>query len=92
MNGSTKGSYVSKDGGQIELLRNSYKTTIWYSIQYNRGMNNKQLKSFYNDQVLMNESASNDPVVRLALDAMSKRNFEALEVPTGGTWYISDRH
>ena len=91
MNGSTKGSYVSKDDGQIELLRNSNKTTIWYSIQYNRGMNNKQLKSFYNDQVLMNESASKDPVVRLALDAMSKRNFEALEVPTG-TWYISDRH
>ena len=91
MNGSTIGSYVSKDDGQIELLRNSYKTTIWYSIQYNRGMNNKQLKSFYNDQVLMNESASKDPVVRLALDAMSKRNFEALEVPTG-TWYISDRH
>ena len=54
-------------------------------------MNNKQLKSFYNDQVLMNESASNDPVVRLALDAMSKLNFEALEVPAG-TWYISDRH
>ena len=92
MNGFIIGSYVSKDDGQIELLRNSNKTTIWYSIQYNRGMNNKQLKSFYNDQVLMNESASNDPVVRLALDAMSKRNFEALEVPTGGTWYISDRH
>jgi len=55
-------------------------------------MNNKQLKSFYNGQVLMNESAANDPVVRLALDAMAKRNFEALEVPTGGTWYISDRH
>ena len=91
MNGSTIGSYVSKDDGQIELLRNSNKTTIWYSIQYNRGMNNKQLKSFYNDQVLMNESACNDPVVRLALDAMSKRNFEALEVPAG-TWYISDRH
>ena len=91
MNGSTIGSYVSKDDGQIELLRNSNKTTIWYSIQYNRGMNNKQLKSFYNDQVLMNESASKDPVVRLALDAISKRNFEALEVPAG-TWYISDRH
>ena len=92
MNGSIKGSYVNKDDGQTELLRNSNILTIWYSIQYNRGMNNKQLKSFYNDQVLMNESASNDPVVRLALDAMSKRNFEALEVPTGGTWYISDRH
>ena len=91
MNGFIIGSYVSKDDGQIELLRNSNILTIWYSIQYNRGMNNKQLKSFYNDQVLMNESASNDPVVRLALDAMSKRNFEALEVPAG-TWYISDRH
>ena len=92
MNGSTIGSYVSKDDGQIELLRNSYKTTIWYIMPYNRDMNNKQLKSFYNGQVLMNESASKDPVVRLALDAMAKRNFEALKVPTGGTWYISDRH
>ena len=54
-------------------------------MPYNRDMNNKQLKSFYNGQVLMNESAANDPVVRLALDAMAKRNFEALEVPTGGT-------
>ena len=61
-------------------------------MPYNTDMNNKQLKSFYNGQVLMNESASKDPVVRLALDAMAKRNFEALKVPTGGTWYISDRH
>ena len=61
-------------------------------MPYNRDMNNKQLKSFYNGQVLMNESASKDPVVRLALDAMAKRDFQALEVPTGGTWYISDRH
>ena len=55
-------------------------------------MNNKELKSFYNWQVLMNETASKDPVVRAALDAMAKRNFETLEVATGGTWYISDRH
>ena len=33
-----------------------------------------------------------DPVVLAALDAMAKRQFQALEVPTGGTWYISDRH
>ena len=55
-------------------------------------MNNNELKSFYNGQVLMNETASKDPVVRAALDAMAKRQFQALEVPTGGTWYISDRH
>ena len=61
-------------------------------MPYNRDMNNKQLKSFYNGQVLMNETASKDPVVLAALDAMAKRNFEMLEVPTGGTWYISDRH
>ena len=59
---------------------------------YNKNMNNKELKSFYNGQVLMNETASKDPVVRAALDAMARRNFETLEVPTGGTWYISDRH
>ena len=40
----------------------------------------------------MNETASKDPVVRAALAAMAKRNFEMLEVPKGGTWYISDRH
>ena len=40
----------------------------------------------------MNETASKDPVVRAALDAMARRNFETLEVPAGGTWYISDRH
>ena len=73
--GSIKGSYVNNEDGQIELLRNSYKTTIWYIKLYNRVMNNKQLKSFCNDQVLMNESAANDPVVRLALDAMSKIYF-----------------
>jgi len=50
------------------------------------------LKAYYDGAVLMNETAAKDPVVRAALDAMAKRNFQALEVPTGGTWYISDRH
>ncbi len=50
------------------------------------------LKAYYNGAVLMNETAAKDPVVRAALDAMAKRQFQALEVPTGGTWYISDRH
>jgi len=61
-------------------------------IPYNKDMNNKPLKSYYNGAVLMNETAAKDPVVRAALDAMAKRNFQTLEVPTGGTWYISDRH
>jgi len=55
-------------------------------------MNNKELKSYYNGAVLMNETAAKDPVVRAALDAMAKRNFQTLEVPSGGTWNISDRH
>ena len=88
----TGGLSESYDDLQTELLRNINNPTIWYIMPYNRDMNNKQLKSFYNGQVLMNETASKDPVVRLALDAMAKRNFQALEVPTGGTWYISDRH
>ena len=51
-----------------------------------------KLQKHFNGAVLMNETAANDPVVRMALDAMEKRQFQALEVPTGGTWYISDRH
>tara|TARA_B100000212_G_scaffold250840_1_gene191986 strand:+ start:276 stop:437 length:162 start_codon:yes stop_codon:yes gene_type:complete len=51
-----------------------------------------KLKSYYNGAVLMNDTAANDPVVKAALDAMAKRNFQALKAPTGGTWYISDRH
>ena len=60
-------------------------------MHYNKSMN-KKLTPYYNGAVLMNETAANDPVVRMALDAMAKRQFQALEVPTGGTWYISDRH
>ena len=51
-----------------------------------------QLKAYYNGAVLMNDTAAHDPVVRAALDAMAKRNFQQLKAPTGGTWYISDRH
>jgi len=62
-------------------------------LLYNKDMNKtNNLKAYYDGAVLMNETAAKDPVVRAALDAMAKRNFQALEVPTGGTWYISDRH
>ena len=62
-------------------------------MPYNKDMNKtSKLKAYYNGAVLMNETAAKDPVVRAALDAMAKRNFQTLEVPTGGTWYISDRH
>ena len=60
-------------------------------MHYNKSMN-KKLTPYYNGAVLMNETAANGRVVRMALDAMAKRQFQALEVPTGGTWYISDRH
>jgi hypothetical protein len=33
-----------------------------------------------------------DPAVKAALDAMSKRNFEPQEINRYGVWYISDRH
>ena len=52
----------------------------------------KKLKSYYNGCVYMNDTAAKDPVVRATLDEMAKRNFQALKAPTGGTWYISDRH
>jgi len=62
-------------------------------MHYNKDMNKTTpLKAYYNGAVLMNDTAANDPVVRAALDAMAKRNFQQLKVPTGGTWYISDRH
>ena len=40
----------------------------------------------------MNKSAMQDPAVKAALDAMSKRNFEPQEINRYGIWYISDRH
>ena len=54
-------------------------------------MNNK-LTPMFNGCVLMNETAIKDKAVMAALTAMSKRNFEPLPTPRGGTWNISDRH
>ena len=75
--------------------------TNWYSlpstshpIRYNKNMNNKQLKSYYGGRVMMNDTASKDPAVLAALEAMQQRNWEDLKSPSGhyGHWNISDRH
>jgi len=55
-------------------------------------MFDNKLQPIYNGRVLANKSAINDPVVQAVLKEMSLRNFEPLPHPTGGTWYISDRH
>ena len=55
-------------------------------------MYNKDLTPIYDGRVLVNKSAMQDPVLMAVLADMAKRNFEPLEQPTGGTWWISDRH
>ena len=55
-------------------------------------MFNKDLTPMYQGRVLMNKSAMKDPVVKAALDAMAKRNFEPQRINKYGVWYISDRH
>ena len=55
-------------------------------------MFNDKLQPIYDGKVLVNQSAMDNPIVQSALKEMSKRNFEPLEQPTGGTWWISDRH
>ena len=57
-------------------------------------MNNKTLKSYYGGRVMMNDTASKDPAVLAALEAMQARNWEDLKTPSGhyGYWNISDRH
>ena len=55
-------------------------------------MFDSNLKPIYDGQVLVNESAMNDPAVKAALFAMSKRNFEPQEINNHGVWYISDSH
>ena len=55
-------------------------------------MKNNKLIPMFNGCVLMNETAIQDQAVMAALTAMSKRNFEPLPTPRGGTWNISDRH
>tara|TARA_B100000214_G_scaffold302495_1_gene233097 strand:- start:49 stop:261 length:213 start_codon:yes stop_codon:yes gene_type:complete len=69
-------------------------------IHYNKSVNktgfqsmfNKDLTPMYDGRVLMNKSAMKDPVVKAALDALAKRNFEPQEINRYGVWYISDRH
>ena len=55
-------------------------------------MFNKDLTPIYDGRVLVNKSAMQDPVIQAVLADMAKRNFEPLEQPTSGTWWISDRH
>ena len=55
-------------------------------------MFDNQLRPIYNGRVLVNKTAIQDPAVKAALDAMSKRNFEPQEINRYGVWYISDRH
>ena len=55
-------------------------------------MFNDKLQPIYDGRVLVNGSAMQDPAVKAALDAMSKRNFEPQEINRYGVWYISDRH
>ena len=52
----------------------------------------KKLIPLYNGAVMVSPNCLNDPAVMAALESMSKRNFQPLPSPTGGTWYISDRH
>ena len=52
----------------------------------------KKLQPYYDGRVLMNDTASNDPVVRSVLDDLEKRNF-TFHTTTGiQRWNISDRH
>ena len=55
-------------------------------------MFDRNLKPMYDGRVLMNQSAMNDPIVQAALKEMAKRDFAPLPTPTGGTFWISDRH
>tara|TARA_B100001113_G_scaffold169818_1_gene138918 strand:- start:300 stop:533 length:234 start_codon:yes stop_codon:yes gene_type:complete len=66
-----------------------------YAMPYNKNMNKtNELKSYYGGRVMMNDTASKDPVVLAALEAIQKRNWEDLKSPSGhyGYWNISDRH
>ena len=44
------------------------------------------------EEVLVNQSAMDNPIVQSALAEMSKRNFEPQRINRYGVWYISDRH
>ena len=51
-----------------------------------------KLQPYYDGRVLMNDTASNDPVVRSVLDDLEKRNFTFHTATGMQTWNISDRH
>ena len=66
-----------------------------HPMPYNKNMNKtNSLKSYYGGRVMMNDTASKDPAVVAALEAMQARNWEDLKTPSGhyGYWNISDRH
>ena len=66
-----------------------------HPIRYNKDMNKtNSLKSYYGGRVMMNDTASKDPAVIAALEAIQQRNWEDLKSPSGhyGYWNISDRH
>jgi len=52
------------------------------------------MKTYFDGRVMMNDTASKDPAVLAALEAMQQRNWEDLKTPSGhyGYWNISDRH
>ena len=52
----------------------------------------KKLQPYYDGRVLMNDTASNDPVVRSVLDDLEKRNFVFHSSTGVQRWNISDRH
>ena len=52
-------------------------------------MFDNQLRPIYQGRVLVNKTAMQDPAVKAALEAMSKRNFEPQEINRYGVWYIS---
>ena len=54
-------------------------------------MFNSDLTPMFDNRVLMNESALNDPTIIAVLDEMALRNFKDRPRPNAGTWYISDR-
>ena len=69
-----------------------FPETIIRIVKHTTPMFNKDLTPMYDGRVLMNQSAMNDPIVQAALKEMAKRDFAPLPTPTGGTFWISDRH
>lgn len=61
-------------------------------VQQTNSMFKEDLTPMYEGRVLMNKNAMRDPVVKAALDALAKRNFEPQRINNYGVWYISDRH